>query len=422
MDMVMAELPVSVVFCYERAVHIDRLAAGLARALDHIPAFAGRLRGTRDALELVCDDSGAAMNTYDVDDTLGEVIGRFGMASSDFVDHVDGPGAWRNSLPLFTVRVTRLSDGGMVLGCSWDHAVGDMHSFMLLMRAWSAFVDGMPPPDAELVTDPDSYLDAALPADDCGQPGLRLPDADEAAALMKELGSALRANRVVQAYFTDAEVATIKAEITAAAGQRLSTNDVLCGHVLSTIRVLDDDQEGRAMAMPVNVRKHLGLPDSTVGNLVNEIYMTTAPKSTAEQIAVDLRAAVNDFVAGHLSIRSNVRFVESVGLDRLADLFPIGFNPMQKTFAVTNWSRFGVYDVLFDGQVPALFSPVTNLALPWVGWLVEGFGGTGILFVVALPARLAGRLRGADGRAALHRYRDPDEEVPELARAVRKLV
>lgn len=421
MDVLMAELPVSVVFCYERAVDVDRLADGLARALAHIPVFGGRIRPVEGGLEIVCDDSGVSMTTYDVDDTLAEVIGRFGMASNDFVDHVQAPAACQGGLPLCTVRVTRLSEGGMVVGCSWHHAVGDMHSFMLLMRAWSAFVEGMPPPAAELITDPDTYLDAALPAEDCGQPGLRLPPEDEAAALMKEITSALRANRVVQAYFTDAEIARMKTDIAALAGQRLSTNDVLCGHVLSTLRVLDEDFEARAMAMPVNVRGRLGLPDSAVGNLVNEIYLTCAPKSTAESIAIEVRAAVNNFTDDHLSIRANRAFIESIGMDRIRECFPIGFNPMVKTFAVTNWSRFGVYDVVFDGQGPALFSPVTNLALPWVGWLVEGFGGTGMLFVVALPARLANRLRGPEGRAALHIYRKPDEELPALAQAVRKL-
>lgn len=420
-DILIADVPVSVVFCYEHAVDTDRLAAGLARALDHIPVFAGRIREDGDTMEIVCDDGGVAMTTYDVDDTLGEVIGRFGVASSDFVDHVDAPGTRLGELPLLTVRVTRLSDGGMVVGCSWQHAVGDMHSFMLLMRAWSAFVEGTEPPAAMIVDDPDTYLDGVLPAEDSGQPGVRLPDAEEAAELTAQLAAALRANRVVQSYFTDAELTRMKTEITAAAGRRLSTNDVICGHLLSTIRVLDDDAEARAMAMPVNIRKHLNLPDAAVGNLVNEIYVSCAPKSTAEAIAADIRTAVNDFGGAKMSIRANRRLAESIGRSRLRDCFPIGFNPAQKTFAVTNWSRFGVYDVVFDGQAPALFSPVTNLALPWVAWLVEGFGGAGILFVVALPARLANRLRGADGRAALHRYRDPDEELPALAKAVRKL-
>jgi hypothetical protein len=260
-----------------------------------------------------------------------------------------------------------------------------------------------------------------LPLQDGGRPGVRLPDPAEAAELLAELGSALRANRVVQGYFTNAELATMKAEVTATAGRRLSTNDVICGHLLSTIRVLDDDPEARAMAMPVNIRTHLNVPASAVGNLVNEIYVSSAPKSTADAIAVDIRTAVNEFRSAHLSIRSNRRYVESIGRSRLRECFPIAFNPARKTFALTNWSRFGVDDIAFDGQTPVLFSPVTNLALPWVAWLVEGFEGNGMLFVVGLPARLANRLRGADGRAALHRHRDPDEELPALAKAVRKL-
>lgn len=421
MDTVMAELPVSVVFCYQRAVDVESLAAGLARALDHIPVFAGRIRPVGDALEIVCDDSGAELTVYEVDDTLGEVIGRFGVASSDFVNHVEAQAACQGGLPLFRVRVTLLSDGGMVVGCSWHHAVGDMHSYMLLMKAWSAFVAGIEPPAAELITDPDTFLDSVLPEADSGRPGLRLPDEEEAAALMKEITSALRANRIVQAYFTDAEVARMKAEITAAAGRRLSTNDVLCGHVLNTIRMVDEDPEARAVGMPVNIRKHLGLSDAMIGNLANEIYLTCAPKSTADAIAVDVRNAVNNFRTEHLSIRSNGRFLATIGRARLRDSFPIAFNPMQKSFAVTNWCKFGVYDIRFGGEAPALFSPVTNLALPWVAWFVEGFGGRGVLFVVALPAKLANKVRGEQGRAMLHVYRDPDEELPPLALSVRKL-
>jgi hypothetical protein len=31
-------------------------------------------------------------------------------------------------------------------------------------------------------------------------------------------------------------------------------------------------------------------------------------------------------------------------------------------------------------------------------------------------------MRSADGRAALHRYRDPDDELPALAAAARKMI
>ena len=77
--------------------------------------------------------------------------------------------------------------------------------------------------------------------------------------------------------------------------------------------------------------------------------------------------------------------------------------------------------MIFDNRRPAYFSPAANLQLAGVSWLVEGFDGAGMLCTIALPARLAARVRGADGRAALHRYRQPDEQLPELATAIRKL-
>ena len=67
------------------------------------------------------------------------------------------------------------------------------------------------------------------------------------------------------------------------------------------------------------------------------------------------------------------------------------------------------------------FSPAANLQLPWVSWMVEGFENTGSLFTVVLPARLAARLRGPEGRAALHRYREPEDALPAPVGAVPKL-
>jgi hypothetical protein len=211
------------------------------------------------------------------------------------------------------------------------------------------------------------------------------------------------------------------AESAPVSGRRLSTNDVLCGHVQSTIRALDEDVEARAVAIPVNLRRRLGLPEGVVGNFASEIYLTHAPKSPADAIAVEIRAAVNDYVDAQLNIRTDWAFISSLGRSRMRDCVPIGFNPRRKSMIITNWSNFGVYDVAFGGRTPVLFSPLTNRSLPWVAWLVEGFGGQGTLFMVALPARLANKLRGAQGRAALHTYRDPDEELPALAKAIRKL-
>jgi hypothetical protein len=422
-DVMLADLPVSVVFFYRETLDDALLADGLARALAHVPVFAGRLRPVGDALEIVCDDSGVPMTTYDVDETLGDAMGRVTLAGSGYAEHVDAPRARSGGDPLLTVRVSRLAGGGTALGCSWHHAVGDMLSFMVLMHAWSAAVEGTPLPVTDIVHDRDAYLADVLPAEDSGRPGFRLPDEAGAAEIRREFENALRANRTVQIYFSPDEVVRMREKFAATAGRRLSTNDVLCGHVVSTIRGLDGDTElPRNLAMPVNFRRHLGIPADTIGNLVSEVFLTAPAASTAEALAVRIRTEIEDFAGSHLSVRANHSFVGALGAGRRRDCVPIGFDPAGRTFTVSNWSRFGVYDVAFCGHRPAFFSPAADLQLPWISWLVEGFDNTGFLLTVVVPSKLAMRMRGAAGSAALHRFREPGDVVPELAAAVRKLI
>ncbi|MCG6497883.1 acyltransferase [Kitasatospora sp. A2-31] len=422
MDTMLADLSVSVVLCYEQVLDEDRLAAGLARALERIPVFAGRLRTEAGALTAVCDDSGVPMASYDVDGTLAEAMGRIGAAGAQLVDPVDAPAARTGAAPLLTVRVTRPSAGGTVLGCSWHHAVGDLHSFMLLLRAWSAAVEGEELPEAELVADQDALLDEVLPAEDCGRPGFRLPGPAEAAALAREVAAGPRANRTVQIHFGDAELARMRERFTAEAGRRLSTGDALCAHVVHTVRELDGDTEARGLTVPVNVRRPLGLPSALVGNLLSEIHLTQHPEAGPAVLAAELRSAVTAFTAEHLNLRANLGFLETIGRDRLGGCVPLGFDPERKRFSFSNWSRFGAYRVAFQGQRPVFFSPTANYPLPWVSWTVEGFHGTGLLTTVVLPARLAARLRGAEGRAALHRFRDAADRLPAVAAAVPKVL
>jgi hypothetical protein len=421
-DTILADLPVSVVFFFPRPLDEERLAAGLATALDRLPVFGGRLRTCADdTLEIVCDDAGVPMATYDVDETLGEAIGHVVLAASGYVDHVDAVPARTGGHPLLTVRVSRLADGSTALGCSWHHAVGDMQSFLVLMRVWSAAVEDLPLPDVLVVPDRDAYLDEALPRQDSGRPGFRLPDADEAAVLRREVMVAQRANRTVQVYLGAEEVGRLRQKFSAEVGRTLSVNDVLCAHLVTTIRELDGDAEDRFVTIPVNVRRLLDLPATVLGNLLGEIHLRTVGGAPAEKLAAEIRAAVGDFAESHLNLRANQAFLASVGRSRFRDCVPVGFDPVHKTFSISNWSRFGGYDITFRGQRPVLFSPAANLQLPWVSWLVEGFDNTGFLYTVVLPAKLAAKLRGEAGRAALHRYREPGDPLPALAGAVRKL-
>ena len=421
-DTMLADLSVSVVYFFERTLDEDQLALGLARALELLPTFAGRLRTRDGLLEIVCDDAGVPLAVYDVDETLAEAMSRVTLPGAGLVDQVDARGARQGGLPLLTVRASRLAGGGTALGCSWHHALGDMQTYLLLMRAWSQAVEQLPLPEALLIEDQDSFLERVLPKQDCGRPGFRLPEPEQAAVLRREFESATRANRTAQVYFGDQELQRMRAELGAAAGQKLSVGDALCGHVVSTIRELDEDTEARQLTVPVNVRRPLDLPAAAVGNLLSEIHLPCGPQAPAEQIAIGLRAAIEDFPRSHLNLRANLEFLEAIGRSRFRDCVPLGFDPADKRFTFSNWSRFGVYDTAFAGQRPVFFSPTGNLPLPWVSWVVEGFEGTGALFTVVLPARLAARLRTPAARAALHRFRSPEDTLPKLAESTPKVL
>ena len=421
-DTMLADLAVSVVYFFEKAPHQEVLALGLARALEHVPVFAGRLRTVEDRLEIVCDGSGVPVSSYDVDETLAEAMARVTLPGADLVDHIDATRARTGDLPLLTVRISRLADGGMALGCCWHHAVGDIQSFMLLMRTWSAVVDGRPLPEVLLVEDQDANLDRVLPAEDSGRPGFRLVDAEEAAFLAREVEVSGRANRTVQVYFGDEEIRRMKEDFIGEAGRKLSTGDVLGAHVVSCVRRLDGDEETRWLTLPVNVRRPLDLPPGTIGNLLSEIHLPVPGGSAPYRLAVDIREAIEDFTGTHLNLRANTDFLRGIGRARLAECVPLGFDPAQRRFTVSSWSRFGAYEISFQGRQPVFFSPAANLQLPWVSWLVEGVANTGALWTAVLPARLAAKLRGREGRALLHRFRAPEDVLPALASAQRKLL
>ncbi|KDN85804.1 acyltransferase [Kitasatospora cheerisanensis] len=413
-DLLLADLPVSVVLFHDRPLDADALADGLARALDRLPEFAGRLRTGPDGdLHIDTDDSGVPFTVADAPWTLTEAFDRMALPANGLVDHVRAADARRERLPLLTVRLNRLADGTGALGISWHHAVGDMHTFALLLRTWSACTEGAEPPALSPTADRDRQLDAHLPAEDGGTPSLRLPSPEEAAELRRTVAAAGLANRTVQIWFSPAEAERLRTALAAEAGRRLSVNDAFCAHLLHVLRELDGraDQE-QTLTVPVNLRRILGLPDGALGNLLGEIRLPLRPGATAARYAAELRTAVEEFTERHLSARSNLRFLQSIGPDRITDCVPAGFDPARRTLTLSSWCRLGLHDLPLAGHRPIAFSPAATLQLPWSSWLVEGPGGEGLLCTLVLPARLAAKLRGAPD--LLHRYREASDPLPAV--------
>jgi hypothetical protein len=414
-DAMLAAVPVSIVHFFAHPLPPDELAQGLARALAAVPIFGARMRTSSDLMEIVCSDDGVPMEFYTVDETLAEAIGRVAMPSSGLADHCESQKALDGGLPLLTIRVSEFSDGGTALGCSFHHSIGDLQSYLLFMQAWSAAVAGLPVPEAIVVEDRDAYIDGLLPPGEPAEPSFRIPEPEEAEVLAAEVQAIARANRVVQVYFGADEVSRMRDHFAAEAGRKLSTNDVLCAHIHTSLREFDDYDGPRRIFIPVNIRPRLGLPPAMVGNMIGDFYLTCAPQTTAAQFAAEIRTTLNDVAALHPTFRADQRLIGEIGRDRLADCVPIAFDPPHRTFSLSNWTRFGLVDITFGGQRPVLVSPTPAVTLPWVGWLMEGFDGAGVMLTVMIPVRLAGKLRGADGRAWLHRFRSEQDELPSLA-------
>ena len=452
-DLLFADLTVAVVFCYAQRLDEARLATGLARALRRLPPFAGRLRNADVGMEIVCEDAGAELTVADASETLSEALGWMTLPDCGFVDHVDARAARAGTAPLLRVRISRLAGGGTALGCSWHHAVGDMSSFMTLMRTWSALAtDAVAEPGAlsealpeetlerEVLLDRETLLDRVLPEQDSGRPGFRVVDSVEAAELARAVEAATRANRTVQIYFGDSETARLRERLGARVGRRLSTNDVLTAHVVSTVRRLDGDGAARFLTIPVDLRRLLGLPPDALGNLLGEVHLRCAggevdayadpadaevaarAAARTAALAADIRAAVEGLAPERLSLRTNREHLKALGPERLGDCVALGFDPPRRTFTSSSWRGFGVYDVVFDRVRPVCVCPANALPLPWVCWFVEGFEGAGTLCTVSVPAALAKRLRSSAGRAALHWCREPDDALPGIVSEVRKLL
>ncbi len=416
-DVMYVQRYVSVAFFFARGVDAERLADGLRRALDLVPVFGGRLRAGGDGPEIVCSDAGVPMTVLDVDASLDDAVREATDPEWGLIDRVDVLGEPLELRPLLTVRVCRLADGATALGCSWNHAVGDMGSFMQFVRVWSALVEGTTPPEVLTVEDREGHLDGVLPQDDSGQPICRPPGRDESSGQGHRMPPVREDNGTVQIHFGDDEVRRMREAFGSGPSGRLSSNDVLCAHLVTAFRDMQADPVPWNLSVPVDLRPRLGVPAGLLGNLVQSMFLPCPPTGTAEVLAAGIRSGLDDFMRSHLCMRSDRAFVGPVGRSRLHRCAPVVFDPAHRTFIMTNWTRSGVYDVAFDGQHPAFFSPVVSSRAPlsWFGFLNRGFGGTGFLLTAVVPARLAEHLRSPEGRAVLHRFGDPAAERPAPA-------
>jgi hypothetical protein len=75
-----------------------------------------------------------------------------------------------------------------------------------------------------------------------------------------------------------------------------------------------------------------------------------------------------------------------------------------RTWLVSNWSNFGVYEIAFDGATPAQFCSLTRAPFPWMTNIFESPNRSGITLSMHLPEAFAARVDSAQWQARMHAH------------------
>lgn len=115
--------------------------------LDQAPKLSGRIRVDESGRPFIkCNDAGVRIAESHRDQTLEEWLGIHGCSLEDGVvhDHVLGPDLGFS--PLVFVKFTWFKCGGLSVGLSWPHVLGDAFSAFNFITKWSQILAGHMPP------------------------------------------------------------------------------------------------------------------------------------------------------------------------------------------------------------------------------------------------------------------------------------
>jgi shikimate O-hydroxycinnamoyltransferase len=298
-----------------------------------------------------------------------------------------------------------------------------MHTFMQLMKAWSSLTNQQEYVVPIIPHDRDKYLQDKLEPNDRAISGVRYLSVRESLELGLYMLFQARNKIVLQFYFYDNELNNMRQELSEKADKKLSKNDVLCSHLFGIISELDGDdshkkrlhQRAKCLAIVVNYRSRLELPQNILGNFVSTINVSTSQQVDPVRLSQNIREAIDNFQRLHMDFFATKNYInENGGIEKIDRFIIKGIDPIKKTLLVTNWANFSVYDVIFRDSQPFYFTPLNDLPFPWLSVINEGFANHGLIYSVVLPSKLAKNLIRDDNLQKIHRYRDRQEVMPEL--------
>lgn len=415
-DQLLKNLPVPVCFFYKNSIDQQTLIESFKTVLNDFPVFAGILKSVNGQLNIECNNQGVPFCVEKNSHALNQIIEDLPkLNNNSFINTFDAKKAIANQTPILTIKLTYFACGGMAIGVCWHHAIGDMHTFMQLMKAWSNVFNDRAYELPLIVKDRDVYLQTHLKPNRKTTPNVRYLSIGESLKLLIYKPIAARTKTVLRFYFSDLELKTMQQVFSQASGETVSKNDALCAHIFSLISKLDSGNDNRYLSMAVNYRARENLPDNILGNFISGINILHHRESEPFQLAKNLRMAVNQFQRLHMDFFSTKEYIEQKGGKGKIDRFVnISIDPLKKTLLVTNWSQFGVYDVIFGDAQPFYFSSFSNYPFSWLSSITNGFSNKGLIYSIHLPTKLAKKLMMEENLQAVHKYRNKENTVSEL--------
>jgi hypothetical protein len=382
-------------FFYREQLDPERLQMTLPRVLQDFPIYAGRLRtvGTDLRLEYGERETVGAAFEYAKTDTPLHVLEAAGNAGQA---EVLGPKfsftrAVFGMESLLAIKLTSTPDG-CCLCVTWNHTVGDLHSTMLLMRAWASAYAGEDYTPPLIPDDRVQYLKGVLPDHDDVASTVHLVSWKQ---IFRTVYNVFVASRRTVLDFTWDELAGIQSDV--GRGAQISTNDALCSRVFSVIRQLSQASQPANLCMTVNYRKRVGIAPNVVGNIVNVVAQPMFG-TDASLTAAGLRDQLDNFSTRCTDFHACMRVFDAhpKPLERMR-VVSTQFVPGQGHLLVTNWTGFGAYDLAFGDALPIRFCSLSKLPAYFMV-VYERPERAGLGVQVSLPPKLAALLDSEAGR------------------------
>jgi hypothetical protein len=390
-------------FFYRERLDAQRLAHALSEVLSDFEAYAGRFSVQHELLSIVPSNGGVVLEVTQTSELVDALVEAATVQQYERLTAVLSPYLQANGKhPLLAARLTQAPDGS-VLTVSWNHAVGDMNSMMLFMRAWSKRYQGLPSEAPFDVEDRQAYLDEHLPDLPAAASCLRVFSLPE---LIRVAGYVSTRTRRIDVNFGHAEVAALREALGGA--DAITSGDALTAHVFSVLRQLESAARPTKLVMVVNYRKRLGLPLNMLGNVVGVVSCGTGASDDASRVAAELRAEINAYASRHVDHHATARFKRehSGFFERLRSL-PTIVDPDGANFIMSSWANSRVYELAFETTGPVYFSVLMRAPVPFLAGMAETPDQSGLTVSMHLPKNLADRILSQQGEALL-RAHQPD--------------